>query len=367
MTITGPNLNASSTSRDDDSAREAERVARVSDQKRAQFLSALRNSDASKARPGRPGSRPSAGNQQAVWDRLPGRPPESCKRSTAGPAGRDADSTTEPDQADGTAREGLQNESPGTPGRTTPGKPASSQGFRGETRMPSEQSRGEAAVGQDAPTEESSNGTQPQSAPQPTPTRRGSPGAADPGGRRPIAPKSAKGESPVSAGRSPAKGAELGLNVDVSQAAAAEAHAREERGDTKSDSVGDEGSSVEDTEGQSIHGLVGFTGSATKMPAPVPQAIAGRLPSAVLQQVIEFANVHHNTRGEAEFLLGLVAGAAGGLRLKITALGKRRFGLRVSCCDKRTINDLEAQIAALIEKLGDRDLEVVDVEIEPAG
>ncbi len=87
------------------------------------------------------------------------------------------------------------------------------------------------------------------------------------------------------------------------------------------------------------------------------------IPSALLDRVVEFATVTRNSEGFMEFQMGMAKEALGGLKIKVTAYGNRKVGLKVkSGGGEGGIG--EQNIADLIEALKSRDVEVVDVVME---
>ncbi|HYE16868.1 MAG TPA: hypothetical protein VEA69_00365 [Tepidisphaeraceae bacterium] len=98
--------------------------------------------------------------------------------------------------------------------------------------------------------------------------------------------------------------------------------------------------------------------------APQQAGPATTIPTALLQQVVEFATVAKNADGFMEFRMGLSKDALGGMRVRVTAYGNRRIGLKVQNGSGGERSVGEDEVSSLIEALRARNVEVVDVEVE---
>jgi hypothetical protein len=340
MPISGPGIEPPSPSRDDERVREDKKAEQRSAEKKAQFLGTLKKKEAENAQEKTQALTSKPKSKQAQPPKTTGQQKGKFQKTVLGETPK---GPAKPGKGTGTR-------APLTTGKQPAlgGPPAAEDGVQ-ESVLP------QAAHNADTPDATAQQTSQP-------PARPGTPhppGTRVPGGKvaRPKALEDQRGPIQAADG-------ETGTSKEVEglQGAVSKLQERDSERDTGSEGTGGEGSGAEDVEGKPIYGLTGFTTSAPRV-APTPQGRAGLLPSAVLQQVIEFAGVHRNKQGEAEFHLGLVAGAMGGLRLKVIAFGNRRLGLKVSCKQKGAVKDLEGQVAALADELRKRDLDVVSVEV----
>ena len=79
-----------------------------------------------------------------------------------------------------------------------------------------------------------------------------------------------------------------------------------------------------------------------------------------LQEMVRYAAVGANAQGQSEFLLGLAGDVAGGLQVRLTALGQRRLKIRLA--QQSGQGPADEQVRGLIEALRARGIEVVEVE-----
>jgi hypothetical protein len=340
MPISGPGIEPPSPSRDDERAREDKKAEQRSAEKKAQFLGTLKRKEAEKAQEETQSATSKAKDKQAQPPKTTDQQKSKFQKTALGKTPK---GPAKPGKGTGTR-------APLTTGKQPAlGGPLAADDGVQESVLP------QAADMADTP----NAGTQQTRQPPARPGMPHPPGTQVSGGEVARQKGLEDKRGPIQAA-----GGETGTwrEAEGLQGAVSKLQERDSERDTGSDSSGGEGSGAEDVEGKPIYGLTGFTASAPRV-APTPQGRAGLLPSAILQQVIEFAGVHRNKQGEAEFHLGLVAGAMGGLRLKVTAFGNRRLGLKVSCKQKGAVKDLEGQVAALVDELRERDLEVVSVEI----
>lgn len=93
---------------------------------------------------------------------------------------------------------------------------------------------------------------------------------------------------------------------------------------------------------------------------PIPAGPNLQLAEA-LQQVVEFAGIHRNREGHVEFMLGLLPGVVGGLRMRVIAYGNRRIGLRYRGGGAVPICTLESELGALAAELRKHGLDVVEI------
>ncbi|MFQ5590776.1 MAG: hypothetical protein ACE5HE_06425 [Phycisphaerae bacterium] len=380
MTINGPEFNAASSSFDDESARDAERSARVSDEKRALFLNALQRNEVERARRGDAGTglapqRQAPGRERAAADRPSSsnsaegvRLPEASRASTTRRALPDASGAPRHARQGAASQVPIEAQRPAGADKPAQTTPTAVQSGDGPPTTEHVQPGAGASVTQEHPVTHRAGVDARRSRGMLARSGRGEAHAIRQSSPSALMSTPKKGRLDANQRvQSQGDGAELGGNVDVGTSAAAALQAREGSRHREGDSTGGYETDAADTEGTPIHGLTGFSSDASRAASAGPQGHIAHIPSVVLQQMIEFAGVHRNTRGEAEFHLGLAAGFAGGLRLKLTAFGERRFGLKLRCSDKRAIGDLEAQIGALINRLADSDLEIVEVEVAPVG
>jgi len=90
---------------------------------------------------------------------------------------------------------------------------------------------------------------------------------------------------------------------------------------------------------------------------------ATTLPMELLQQVIDYATVSRNTEGFMEFRMGLSRDTLGGMRVRVTAFGNRRVGLKIQNGDTDA-GVSEGEVAGLIAALKARNVDVVEVAVE---
>lgn len=106
---------------------------------------------------------------------------------------------------------------------------------------------------------------------------------------------------------------------------------------------------------------------------PTPQPTAAAAPAltapprgvntALIEQIVQFAAVGHNSLGQAEMHMGLAIGAKTRVGVRLTACGQRRIRL---CFSGLAQSDLigESQINALVDSLRGRDIEVTEMLLE---
>jgi hypothetical protein len=82
-----------------------------------------------------------------------------------------------------------------------------------------------------------------------------------------------------------------------------------------------------------------------------------RPPAPVLQEIVEFAELHREKDGRCEFHLGLDRKKFKGAEIRVSSHGKRRIGLRI---EKSEVIG-QSNVDALVEALTERNIEIVEV------